>query len=208
MVEDDRVIVVVEGPSAAGKTTWCRRRGIPIVEEYAPTGFEPNGSNLAAQATYWTEVNCARWAEARALEASNPVVVCDSDPLKLHYSWCLGRAGAAPWERFKHELAEARRTFAADRLGFADLIFAFIPSLATLREHRDADPNRRRRSFELHAQLSDSLRQWYQALDVLEPGRVIWHLPEHGLPARMPRPRSHRSDPGRLDEFVALLPEP
>ncbi len=64
-------------------------------------------------------MNCARWAEARALEANTPVVVCDSDPLKLHYSWCLGRVGAAPWERFNHELAEVRRAIVAGRLGFA-----------------------------------------------------------------------------------------
>lgn len=203
------MIVVVEGPSAAGKTTWCRRSGFPVVDEYVPTGLEPDRSDLSAQADYWTEVNCGRWAQARALEANNPVVVCDSDPVKLHYSWCLNRIGAAPRERFAHELAATRRAFAADRLGFADLVLTVIPPLATLREHRNADLGRPRRSFELHAQLSGPLRQWYQTLDVLEPGHVAWHLPEPDeLHGQLLRSRSHRSGLDRLDKFVALLPEP
>lgn len=209
MIQDDRVIVVVEGPSAAGKTTWCRRSGLPVVEEYVPTGLEPDNSDLTAQADYWTEVNCTRWAEARTLEASNSIVVCDSDPLKLHYSWCLNRISAAPRERFARELAAVRRAFAADRLGFADLVVTVIPSMATLREHRQADQSKQRRSFDLHAQLSSPLRQWYQALDVIEPGHVMWHLPEPDeLQDRPPAPRSERSDPKRLDSFVALLREP
>lgn len=89
------------------------------------------------------------------LETNNAVVVCDSDPLKLHYSWYLGRLGAASWERFEKELVEVRR-----------------------------------------------------AVDALEPGRVTWRLPAGGRPARRIGPRSHRSDPDRLDELVVLLPAP
>ncbi len=51
----------------------------------------------------------------------NSIVLCDSDPLKLHYSWCLARIGAAPWSRFQHELRYARRALGAAQLGFADM---------------------------------------------------------------------------------------
>jgi len=37
------VIVVVEGPSAAGKTTWCLSHAECFVAEYVPTGDEPEG---------------------------------------------------------------------------------------------------------------------------------------------------------------------
>lgn len=200
------MIVVVEGPSAAGKTTWCRRHASAIVEEYTPTGAEPDGSDLPAQADYWAAVNSGRWTRACALETRTGIAVCDSDPLKLHYAWCLSQIGATPRARFDHELAQARRAFAASTLGLADLVLISIPTLTTLREHRDADSTRRRRSFELHAQMSEHLRAWYQAVDALEPGRVIWQLPVDGLPTPMPHPRTRRSAVELLDQLITLLP--
>lgn len=46
------MILVVEGPSAAGKTTWCRQHTSAVVAEHTPTGGEPDGSDLLAQAAY------------------------------------------------------------------------------------------------------------------------------------------------------------
>lgn len=105
------MILVVEGPSAAGKTTWCRQHtaAAVTVAEYTPTGGEPDGSDLPAQAAFWTTVNVARWAQALATEARAGIAVCDTDPLKLHYSWSLARIGAAPRARFDHELTQAAR---------------------------------------------------------------------------------------------------
>lgn len=202
------MIAVVEGPSAAGKTTWCRRHGYPVVEEYAPTANEREASDLRAQAAHWVGANCVRWEQALALEREHSVVVCDSDPLKLHYSWCLARVGAAPWDSFEHNLLACRLAFVAGRLGFADLVLVSIPPLKTLRAYREADRSRGRSHFDLHAQLSSPLREWYEAVDALEPGHVIWHLPAAGLPAALPTPRRHRSDPARLDKLVTLLPTP
>ena len=128
------MIVVVEGPSAAGKTTWCPQHAPAAVEEYAPTGAEPDDSDLSAQAGYWTAVNSRRWAQARALEARTGIAVCDSAPVKLHYSWSLSRIGATPRARFEHELAQTRRAFATGALGLADLVLVSIPPPATLRK--------------------------------------------------------------------------
>lgn len=204
----DGVIVAVEGPSAAGKTTWCRSHASAVVAEYAPTGNEPDGSDLHAQAAHWVAVNAHRWARARALERQVGLAVCDSDPLKLDYSWCLARIGAASWARFDDELSAVRCAFAADALGFADLVLVSIPPLAALRRQRDADTARRRRSFDLHAQLAEPLRDWYLAVDALDPGRVVWHLPPSGLPPVVPQPRASRSDNALLEELVASLPKP
>lgn len=104
------MIIAVDGPSAAGKTTWCRAHSGPFVAEYAPTGDEPDGSDPDAQADYWVRVKSGRWAEAVALERSTGVAVCDSDPLKLHYSWCLAMVGAATWDRFERERAATLST--------------------------------------------------------------------------------------------------
>lgn len=200
------MIIAVEGPSAAGKTTWCRQHASEVVEEYAPTGAEPDGTDIPAQADYWVHVNSRRWAQAVTLEARTGLAICDSDPLKLHYSWCLSRIGAAPWSRFRHELAAVRHAFSAGTLGLADLVLVTLPPLDVLRAHRLADPTRSRRSFELHSRLGDHLYAWYQAVDAVEPGRVRWQLPDDGPPSQMPEPRSDRSDVALLDELITLLP--
>lgn len=84
----DAVIVAVEGPTAAGKTTWCRKHASVFVEEYASTGVESDGTDATGQAAYWVGINSGRWRAAQDLEAQSGTAICDSDPLKLHYSWC------------------------------------------------------------------------------------------------------------------------
>jgi hypothetical protein len=200
------MIVAVEGPSAAGKTTWCRLHCDEVVAEYSPTGDEPDDSDLAVQAACRTAANARRWAEACDLERRTGLAVCDSDPLKLHYSWALARIGETPWSRFALDLIAARQAFATETLGLVDLVLVSIPSLANLRRQRDSDPTRRRHSFELHARLAQPLREWYEAVDALDPGRVLWELPAAGLPESMPMPRERRSDPAFLENLLAQLP--
>ncbi|WP_072806933.1 hypothetical protein [Rhodococcoides yunnanense] len=171
------MIVAVEGPSAAGKTTWCRGNVPEFVPEYQPTGSEPDGADVDAQAAYWVAVNSGRWAETQRLEARAGVAICDSDPLKLHYSWCLARIGATPRVRYERELSAVCTAFERGVLGFADVIFVSIPTPEVLRSQRDNDPMRRRRHFELHAALSGPLTEWYSAVDRVDPGRVRWGFP-------------------------------
>jgi hypothetical protein len=167
-LNDGPVIVAVEGPSAAGKTTWCVQQPWPAVAEYAPTGREPDGADKDRQAAYWVQVNSGRWQQALQLEKQNRIVLCDSDPMKLHYSWCLARIGAAPWSRFQHELRYAREALATARLGFTDMVLVSIPPLHLLRRHKATDMTRQRRSFDLHAKLGEPLREWYTAVELAE----------------------------------------
>lgn len=199
------MMVVVEGPSAAGKTTWCRQQPWPVVAEYATTGLEPDGSDEDRRAGYWVGVNSGRWQRALELEGEHSVVLCDSDPLKLHYSWCLARIGAAPWSRFEHELRYTREAVAAGRLGFADVALVSIPPVHVLRIRRAADPARQRRSFDLHAQLREPLREWYTAVERAEPGTVVWSWPADAVPIKQSR-RALRSDPALLDSIIGQLP--
>jgi hypothetical protein len=201
------VIVAVTGPSAAGKTTWCRRHHAEdLVAEYAPTGVEPDDGDLPAQAAFWCAVNCRRWQAAIARERASGLAVCDDDPLKLHYSWSLVRTGVASPERWTFELAANRAAIAAGRLGFADVVLVSLPSVAELRRRRDTDPTRRRRNFALHVRLAEPLREWYQALELAAPGRVRWELPSDGLPAVLSAPRADRYDLAVFDALVAALP--
>lgn len=202
-----RVIVAVEGPSAAGKTTWCRAAAAEFVAEYVPTGKEPDGSDPEAQARYWTGVNADRWSQAIALERRAGVALCDSDPLKLHYSWCLARIGAAPVARFLHELVAVREAMRRRQLGFADAVFLTIPEEATLRRQKDGDTTRCRRAFELHVRLRGPLEEWYRTLDRLRPGAVVWELPPAGAGDFVSELRlDDRYDIHVLDALASELP--
>lgn len=201
------MIVAAEGPTAAGKTTWCHRVADRFVAEYAPTGREPDGSDPQEQGRYWTEVNTRRWSQALELEDALGQALCDSDPLKLHYSWCLYRIGAASRARFAHEYQQVRQAMRRRQLGFADAVFVTLPDETALRKRKEGDATRTRRSFDLHVQLRTPLQEWYRVLADLCPGRIAWNLP-----LRWPGPfadapvRVERYDVELLDTLVHSLP--
>lgn len=197
------MIVVVEGPTAAGKTSWCRRYVGRYVAEYAATGREP--TDAMALARHWARVSMGRWSQATDLERADGVAFCDTDPVKLHYAWGMAALGLAPRARFDRELTVTREAFRAGRLGFADMVLVGLPEVETLQRRRDSDETRRRRNFAAHVQLREPLQQWYATLERLDPGRVIWELPAEGVP-KLPEPRPDRCAAELLDELVAALP--
>ena len=84
------MIVVIEGPSVAGKTTWCRRHAPQVVGECAPDGNEPDAGDPVAQTSLWSDVDCRRGQTALDLERNRQTVVCDTDPFRLHCPWDPG----------------------------------------------------------------------------------------------------------------------
>jgi len=175
------VIVVVEGPSGAGKTTWCRTHGganalIEALPDHATVPTEPE-----AAARFWVERNVARWQEVLAREARDGLVVVDTDPFKLHFVWTLFRTGQVSEVEWTSQRDAARDAFASGRYALADVFLVSDVDDATLRARRDADPSRTRRNFERHVLLRDSLLRWYSAIDRLEPGRVVFGLPAGGI---------------------------
>lgn len=202
------MIAVVEGPSAAGKTSWVRsHHKESAVWEYQATGSEPSyaeGSQDAA--VFWADANARRWQEAIELEARTGLAVCDTDPLKLHYVWTLWRIGEVTHERWIAEARQARLRFADGRLGLADLVLVELPDEAALRQRKEHDATRRRSNFELHVRLAEPLRQWYSAVDALEPGRVRWSLPEGPVSRETVPARQQRSGTDLFDALVEGLP--
>ncbi|QXH33563.1 hypothetical protein [Pseudomonas muyukensis] len=195
------MIVVVEGISAGGKTTWCSRHGGEhVVAEHGRFANAPDRAQQPqAAAAFWAERNVERWQAALQQQARSAWAICDSDPLKLHYIWTLWRTGEASEQDWRLERDATRATLAQGRIGFADryLVARIDPQLA--RERAKADLTRRRSNFELHVRLQPALLEWYAALESALPGRVRFDLPA-ALPAL-----ERQASPCALTTFDRML---
>lgn len=175
------MIIVVEGASGAGKTTWCRTHAganalLEALPDHSVVPTDP-----AAAARFWVERNVARWEEVLACEARDGLVVVDTDPFKLHYVWTLFRTGHVGELDWTMQREAARDAFSSGRYALADAFLVSDIDAATLRARRESDPSRTRRNLERHVLLRDSLLGWYGAIDRLEPGRVVFGLAADGL---------------------------
>ena len=201
------MILVVEGISASGKTTWCAMHGARnTVAENGRFEDAPDRVNdPIGAARFWAERNVDRWQAAIALESATSLAVCDTDPLKLHYIWCLWQIGEASESDWLLAFEATRETIAQGRIGFADcyLVGTIQPELA--RRRAKADRTRSRRNFELNTRLQPSLVAWYSALNIVLPGRVRF-----GLPLTTPKLDSGgvRYDPATFDRLINVLPRP
>ena len=199
------MIVVVEGISASGKSTWCARHGGSHVvpENGRIAGAPDRAADPAGAAAFWAERNIDRRQAALAVERATSHAVCDTDPLKLHFVWCLWRIAEASDRDWSLELAATRQTIADGRIGFADRYLVADTDVETARLQAMTDARRRRRNFDLHARLRPALLEWYTALDLVLPGRVRF-----GLPASMPARTvvRQRHDLAAFDALVVRLP--
>jgi len=209
------VIIVVEGTSAAGKTTWCRQfatsqvlcEGQPTPDPAPEGASDPNPGNPSAAAEYWVGVNARRWTTARDLSERLGWVVCDTDPFKLHWTWSLWVAGLASseyWEASRHLF---RSAFADGRLGLPDLVLFADLDPETLRRQKAGDPTRTRSRHDLHIRISAALKRWYLAMAALDPARVVFRLPANGLEIGHLQlgPRPQRSGAPLFDRLMAEL---
>lgn len=201
------MIVVVEGPSGAGKTTWCRTHGganalLESLPDHAAVPTEPHEA-----ARFWVDRNVARWEEVLSREARDGLVVVDTDPFKLHFVWTLFKTGQVSEEEWTMHRDVARDAFAAGRYALADVFLVSNVDDATLRARRAADTTRTRSNFERHVLLRDALIRWYSAIDRLEPGRVVFGLPAGGIaPAVLAKgKRAARSGAELFDHLMAEL---
>jgi len=191
------MIIVVEGPSASGKTTWCRTYSARC---WLP---EPAKGPLAEQKAYQQH----RWRQALDIDARGDVAVLDGDPFKYYYDLCLFRAGLMTEAEWHTVLDEARRMLETGKLGLADLVLYSDPGPDVLRRQRDSDRTRKRNNFDLHVTFSPTMAAWYRAIDRLEPQRMLWSFPSDGLtPDLLARGRRPvRSDPALLDRLLSGL---
>jgi hypothetical protein len=192
------MLIVIEGVSAAGKSTRAARYAPAVLDEIAgPTPV----SDVRAAARYWSERDCERWARGLELEREHGVACFDTDPLKIHYSWCLWQIGHGQREEWRAGVQAIRERLVERQIGFADQILFLEPPEHVVRSQKAHDLTRRRGKFEVHVRLHEPLRRWYQTLESLAPGRVVFnaHLAPH------PFPVEKRADRYSVDLFDAFM---
>ncbi|WP_298336827.1 hypothetical protein [uncultured Erythrobacter sp.] len=208
------MIVVIEGISAAGKTTYARQFGEGRwVPEIPVKGDLPDASaSLDEHAHFWVEHNVRKFQMALEIEREHGIAVCDTDPMKIHYSWCMARAGF-PWpDKFANARVFVREAIASSRLGFADLYLVKRIEPSVARAQKEGDPTRRRENFEQHLALQPHLIRWFGAMSEVFPGRIRWDFPEKEtllaeLKNKAPEENPRRFDVSAFDALLERLPE-
>lgn len=191
------MIVVVEGPSATGKTTWCKQHA----PQWLPEPVRGSSDDIL-------RYQIDRWRRALDSDGRDELVVLDGDPFKLYYSWAAWRVGKLTDTEWGSVVDAARRHFVSGEHGLADLILYSDPGEDELRRRKEGDDTRSRRNFELHTNMRPYFRQWYEAMGRLDPTRVVWEHPADGLTADLLSVgrRPSRSDPQRLECLLSGLP--
>jgi hypothetical protein len=139
------------------------------------------------------------------MDHSTGLAICDTDPLKLHYIWCLWKIGEAREMDWRLELAATREAFIREQIGFADLYYIGLADPEVARQRKRADPHRSRRNFELHIRLQPPLITWYEALSTVLHGQVSFGFPD-ARPGTPPAgSQARRYDLAAFDSFVARL---
>ncbi len=207
------MIIVAEGVSAAGKTTFARQFGDGCwLPEIATQGVRPSTeAPLIEHAHFWVDHNARRFGLALEIEAKHGFVICDTDPMKIHYSWCMERAGFHWPDKFDIAAPIVRKAIEEKRLGFADLYLVKRIDPALARAQKEADTTRRRGNFEQHLALQPHLIEWFCALAEALPGRVRWGFPDSDaifteIKRKAPEEDPRRFDVSVFDELVRKLP--
>lgn len=208
------MIIVLEGISAAGKTTFARQFGeAHHVPEFPDQGVAPGKDDPAEiHAAYWVEHNARRFEAALAVEREHGFAICDTEPFKSHFDWCMARAGSKPFDIFDAAVPLAREAITAQRLGFGNRYYVkrIVPEVA--RAQKEGDATRSRRNFEQHLALQPHLMDWFEALAKALPGRVEFAFPDKDallteLKNKTPEVNPRRFDVSVFDALIEGLPE-
>ena len=172
------MIVAIEGPSAVGKTTWCRAHYPGNIVEAPPENLD--APDLFADpfevANFWVDYNSKLWQTALRIEKEKGLAICDGDPFHLFFSWSFWKAGVLPSDLFEAELPLYRRAVQEGRVGFADLILWREAPIDELRRRAKSDTTRRRRGHELYLSQVPFMKAWFAACEKTLPGTVReWH---------------------------------
>jgi hypothetical protein len=202
------MIVVMEGPSAAGKTTWCRAHCPELLVEAAPENLD--APDLFADplevAHFWVEFNVRQWQAALRIEKEKGIAVCDGDPVHLYFSWSAWKAGTLGSELFEADLPLYREAIEDGRMGFADLILWREVPVEELRRRAKSDAERRRKRLELYLSMIPWMKEWFAARQQALPGSVqAWPEQFHVADVSRAGATARRCDVTLFDQMIKVI---
>jgi hypothetical protein len=188
------MIIVVEGPSAVGKTTMLRLLPASHVvsEDWAALGFPPEqwpDLDTPAGQAFGVRASSHRWKLLCDVEHHYGSAYADTDPLKLYYNFALALHGIRSRAQLEMTFELCRHAMKTEQLGFADRVVFLQATTATLRLRKQQDAHRQRRRFGLHLELIDAFARYYMMLEQVRPGTVTFYDTEQGRSA--PQIQSH-----------------
>ncbi len=208
------MIIVAEGISAAGKTTFARRFGDGRwLSEVEVKGRRLDShAPLIDHARFWSDHNAFCFQLAMEIEAKHGFAICDTDPMKIHYSWCVERAGFHWPDKFDIAVPFVREAIEKRRLCFADLYLVKQIAPEAARAQKEGDATQRRGNFDQHLALQPHLMDWFSALSETLPDQVRWGFPEPlallaEIKDKAPEASPRRFDVSVFDELVRRLPD-
>lgn len=205
------MIVVMEGPSAAGKTTWCRSHCPDVMIEGAAEDIRAPSldSDPAEVAAFWVDFNAGLWQAGLEIERRTGVAVFDGDPFHLYFSWALWKAGALTCALFEKESILYRRAIEQRRIGFADYIVWREAPLDELRRRAKSDRTRKRRKHEVYLSLIPWMKAWFKARESIFPATLLSWSDEFRLGDLEASPvLPLRYDPALFDGLTGVLLPP
>lgn len=207
------MIIVLEGISAAGKSTFARQFGDAhwLPEMPSKDGRPLEGANPSEHATFWLQHNINRYQRALEIEEEHGFVICDTEPFKLHYTWTLARTGHASFAEFDAALDVTRKAIADRQLGFGDQYYVKRISPDVARAQKEGDKTRRRGHFERHLTLQPALIEWFTAVSGVFPDRLEWSFPAKSdvinrIDTKTPEENPRRFDVSAFEALLAALP--
>jgi hypothetical protein len=172
------MIIVVEGPSAVGKTSLLRTFPASQVvgEEWEalgiPRGSGPEKPQSKDVQDFWVELHTMRWQKLLETKSSLGHAYADTDPVKLYYNFALVKRGYMEREVFERGFAQTEHAFLQSLLGFADHVIVLSAPPDILLQRKINDSSRHRSQFALHSHLGPLIEEYYTLLERLRPGTV------------------------------------
>jgi hypothetical protein len=164
------MLICLEGPSAVGKTTTSQK----LAEQYGAY-IIPEVNQLFDRPTpepalWYFERQVERWSIAQEKFKTYELVVFDGDPFQpLWYNWSFNFVG---WQPLSVLRDFYRQQIITQRIGFPDQYILLCKNEIELRQQKENDLTRKRKSFEKHLQLIESQKHYFQALNTISPGIV------------------------------------
>ncbi len=201
------MIVAIEGPSAAGKTTWCQTYCANSWVQEAPYHIAAPDlyADPAEVGRFWVEHNASNWQRALELEREHGVAICDGDPFHLYFAWSLWKSGALNGDLFSVELELYREKFERRQMGFADLILWLDAPEGELRLRAKNDSNRPRKRHEIYLALVPWMKTWFDARERLLADSVLPLRADLGLEQLSTVARPQRYDTAVLNRMIEGL---